>query len=103
MYDGVLCQQMSVCPTCMQMQGRGALKMLVSSISFSPHPYPLAAKVNTIFDIIQLTHLSDQEDDAMNRWKASLGLATGNTISDPNDPRLCIIKSLALVSAYCSI
>lgn len=34
----------------------------------------------------------------MNRWKASLGLATGNTISDPNDPRLCIIKSLALVS-----
>lgn len=41
---------------------------------------------------------SDQEDEALNRWKASLGLATGKSISDPNDPRLCIIKSLALVS-----
>jgi len=38
----------------------------------------------------------DQEDDAMNRWKASLGLGSGESISDPNDPRKCIIKSLAL-------
>jgi len=43
-------------------------------------------------------HKLDQEDEALNRWKASLGLATGDSISDPNDPRLCIIKSLALVS-----
>ncbi|KIV93613.1 hypothetical protein PV10_04814 [Exophiala mesophila] len=41
-------------------------------------------------------HSLDQEDDALNRWKASLGLAAGNSVSDPNDPRLCIIKSLAL-------
>jgi hypothetical protein len=39
----------------------------------------------------------DQDDEALNRWKASLGLGTGQSISDPNDPRLCIIKSLALV------
>ncbi|EXJ84186.1 hypothetical protein A1O3_04853 [Capronia epimyces CBS 606.96] len=40
----------------------------------------------------------DQEDEALNRWKASLGIgiAQGQSISDPNDPRLCIIKSLAL-------
>ncbi|KAI1610957.1 immunoglobulin E-set [Exophiala viscosa] len=38
----------------------------------------------------------DQEDEALNRWKASLGLATGESISDPNDSRMCIIKSLAL-------
>ncbi|KIX08560.1 uncharacterized protein Z518_03216 [Rhinocladiella mackenziei CBS 650.93] len=38
----------------------------------------------------------DQEDEAMNRWKASLGLGGGSSISDPNDPRSCIIKSLAL-------
>jgi hypothetical protein len=44
------------------------------------------------------SHLStDQDDEALNRWKASLGLGTGQSISDPNDPRLCIIKSLALV------
>jgi len=42
-------------------------------------------------------HKLDQEDEALNRWKASLGLATGDSISNPNDPRLCIIKSLALV------
>ncbi|KAJ9495643.1 rho GDP dissociation inhibitor [Exophiala xenobiotica] len=41
-------------------------------------------------------HKLDQEDEALNRWKASLGLATGDSISNPNDPRLCIIKSLAL-------
>lgn len=45
-----------------------------------------------------LTQLSiDQDDDAMNRWKASLGLGTGEPIADPNDPRTCIIKSLSLV------
>lgn len=33
----------------------------------------------------------------MNRWKASLGLGTGEPIANPNDPRLCIIKSLAMV------
>ncbi|KAE8160508.1 immunoglobulin E-set [Aspergillus tamarii] len=38
----------------------------------------------------------DKNDESLNRWKASLGLATGATIGDPNDPRKCIIKSLAL-------
>lgn len=31
----------------------------------------------------------------MNRWKASLGLNSGNPIGKPGDPR-CVIKSLAL-------
>lgn len=39
---------------------------------------------------------TDQNDESLNRWKASLGLATGDPICDPNDPRRCIIKSLAL-------
>jgi len=39
----------------------------------------------------------DQDDEALNRWKASLGLGSGTTVSDPNDPRKCVIKSLALV------
>ncbi|GKZ24896.1 hypothetical protein AbraIFM66951_000675 [Aspergillus brasiliensis] len=38
----------------------------------------------------------DKNDESLNRWKASLGLATGNPIGDPSDPRKCIIKSLAL-------
>ncbi|OAP62604.1 hypothetical protein AYL99_01831 [Fonsecaea erecta] len=41
-------------------------------------------------------HQLDQSDDAMKRWKQSLGLGNGDTIGDPNDPRTCIIKSLAL-------
>jgi hypothetical protein len=40
---------------------------------------------------------TDQGDEALNRWKASLGLGSGTAIADPNDPRKCIIKSLALV------
>ncbi|EZF23509.1 hypothetical protein H112_03761 [Trichophyton rubrum D6] len=38
----------------------------------------------------------DQNDESLNRWKASLGLGSGTPISNPNDPRTCIIKSLAL-------
>ncbi|OQE44272.1 hypothetical protein PENCOP_c002G02021 [Penicillium coprophilum] len=38
----------------------------------------------------------DADDEAMNRWKTSLGLNSGDPIADPNDPRKCIIKSLAL-------
>lgn len=39
---------------------------------------------------------TDQNDESLNRWKASLGLNTGEPIGDPNDPRTCIIKSLAI-------
>ncbi|KAJ5194800.1 Rho GDP-dissociation inhibitor [Penicillium cinerascens] len=39
----------------------------------------------------------DKDDEAMNRWKASLGLNTGDPIGQPSDPK-CVIKSLALVS-----
>ncbi|KAH2587222.1 hypothetical protein KXV99_007695 [Aspergillus fumigatus] len=38
----------------------------------------------------------DQNDESLNRWKASLGLNTGKPIGDPNDPRKCIIRSLSL-------
>ncbi|CAG8086180.1 unnamed protein product [Penicillium salamii] len=38
----------------------------------------------------------DKDDEAMQRWKASLGLNAGEPIHEPNDPRKCIIKSLAL-------
>ncbi|EFR00257.1 rho GDP-dissociation inhibitor [Nannizzia gypsea CBS 118893] len=38
----------------------------------------------------------DQNDESLNRWKASLGLGSGTPITNPSDPRTCIIKSLAL-------
>lgn len=40
--------------------------------------------------------VTDQNDESLNRWKASLGLNSGESIGDPKDPRTCIIKSLAL-------
>ena len=39
---------------------------------------------------------TDQNDDSLRRWKESLGIGTGETVSDPNDPRTAIILSLAL-------
>ena len=41
--------------------------------------------------------LIDQNDESLNRWKASLGLSTGKPLAvDPNDTRRCVITSLAL-------
>lgn len=45
----------------------------------------------------QLTSTAtDQNDESLQKWKASLGLGQGKDISDPNDPRKCIILSLGL-------
>jgi len=41
-------------------------------------------------------HKLDQEDESLQKWKASLGLGQGKDISDPSDPRKCIILSLGL-------
>ena len=40
--------------------------------------------------------LTDANDESLRRWKESLGLGSGNTVSDPNDPRTVVILSLAL-------
>ena len=43
------------------------------------------------------THISiDENDESLRKWKESLGLGSGNTISDPNDPRKVILLSLGL-------
>lgn len=39
---------------------------------------------------------ADQNDESLRKWKESLGLGTGKDISDPSDPRKCIILSLGL-------
>lgn len=81
--------------------GGGTSTACANSLSStSPGPSPVPKQCALLHDRADISSL-DKEDDAMNRWKASLGLATGNSISDPNDPRLCIIKSLALVSPHC--
>jgi len=44
-------------------------------------------------------HAMDAEDEAMQRYKESLGLGgKGESVSDPNDPRVCIILSLTMDS-----
>lgn len=48
-----------------------------------------------------LTHtIPDADDDAMKRYKESLGIGGGGKdLSDPNDPRHCIILSLTMNTA----
>lgn len=38
----------------------------------------------------------DAGDESLQRYKESLGLGNGKDISDPNDPRVCIILSLTM-------
>ncbi|KAH6995628.1 immunoglobulin E-set [Ilyonectria sp. MPI-CAGE-AT-0026] len=40
----------------------------------------------------------DAGDESLQRYKESLGLGGGKDISDPNDPRVCIILSLTMES-----
>ncbi len=42
--------------------------------------------------------LLDANDDSLQRYKQSLGLGGGKDLSDPNDPRVCIIQSLTMES-----
>ena len=53
-----------------------------------------------IFPILETypnTLTSDQNDESLNRWKASLGLAGSTALPvDSNDKRRCVITSLAL-------
>ena len=45
-------------------------------------------------------YVLDQEDESLNRWKASLGISTSAPLAvDPSDKRRCIIQSLALECA----
>lgn len=39
---------------------------------------------------------ADTNDESLQRYKESLGLSGGNAVSDPNDPRVCIIQSLTM-------
>lgn len=51
------------------------------------------------FTDMKLTRLClDAEDESLQRYKQSLGLGGGKDLSDPNDPRVCIIQSLTMES-----
>jgi len=38
----------------------------------------------------------DANDESLRKWKESLGIGSGTSVSDPNDPRKVIISSLGL-------
>lgn len=40
----------------------------------------------------------DAGDESLQKYKESLGLTGGKDLSDPNDPRVCIIKALTMES-----
>ncbi|KAL8772675.1 MAG: hypothetical protein Q9209_002336 [Squamulea sp. 1 TL-2023] len=47
--------------------------------------------------VISLTAQIDQNDESLNRWKASLGISNSPALPvDPKDTRRCVIHSLAL-------
>lgn len=47
--------------------------------------------------VITLTAQIDQNDESLNRWKASLGISNSPALPvDPKDTRRCVIHSLAL-------
>lgn len=78
-----------------------------SWVSFSIHKVHSSNSMQFIITVYLITPhcltysinpYADKDDEAMNRWKASLGLNAGEPTGQPNDPK-CVIKSLALVVA----
>lgn len=55
-------------------------------------------EINLVFEIANQKFPIDAGDESLQRYKESLGLSGGATISDPNDPRVCIILSLTMDS-----
>ena len=57
-----------------------------------------AACSPALFETIADPSLLDAGDESLQRYKESLGLGGGKDISDPSDPRVCIILSLTMDS-----
>lgn len=54
----------------------------------------------SVTSLVGLTNQTDQNDESLNRWKASLGISSSPALPvDPKDTRRCIIHSLALEAA----
>lgn len=64
-------------------------------------PATLAAAIASDKTAVLLTTrpTADAGDESLQRYKESLGLAAGQDLSDPNDPRVCIIQSLTMEAA----
>ncbi|KAK5741918.1 rho GDP dissociation inhibitor [Elasticomyces elasticus] len=67
----------------------------------TPHPDELQPEQTEGFKVGEKKTLEeyqqlDQNDESLRKWKESLGIGSGKSISDPNDPRKCIILSLGL-------
>jgi len=54
------------------------------------------SRTSTIVTITVANITPDQNDESLRKWKESLGLGSGKDLSDPSDPRKCIILSLGL-------
>jgi hypothetical protein len=68
-------------------------------LPISSHPRPnviIPAYIPYIHTVTHKIPYTDQNDESLRKWKESLGLGSGNTISDPNDPRKVILLSLGL-------
>lgn len=75
------------------------VKGIVSHLSFSKEGYvPLASHNGSVASGLPSDRV-DANDESLQRYKESLGIgAGGKDISNPNDPRQCIIISLTMNS-----
>jgi len=70
-------------------------------MSTNPHDDELAVEQTEGFKVGEKKTIDeyqklDQNDESLRKWKESLGIGSGTTISDPDDPRKVIILSLGL-------
>lgn len=73
----------------------------MSSSSCEIPPFQILSQLRRLVDGLttnRSTWRPDANDESLQRYKESLGLTGGNDLSDPSDPRVCIIHGLTMDS-----
>ncbi|KAJ0364839.1 hypothetical protein COL26b_012347 [Colletotrichum chrysophilum] len=73
-------------------------KMVLAAHGVNVDTYELGDFDQEDGEITPTNAATDQNDESLQRYKESLGLGGGKDLSDPSDPRVCIILSLTMES-----
>ncbi|KAI0380154.1 immunoglobulin E-set [Hypomontagnella monticulosa] len=94
------CPEMMIAPETKASNTSASPSLLTSPprTSFTQSPKPMSRSKSRKYLSNKNIPNVDANDESLQRYKQSLGLSGGKDLSDPNDPRVCIIHALTMES-----